>query len=77
MRQVSWTCGSAGPNPLHPDLMTADERIGQTANILAHGLVRFMAGKRSCEQSPDGAETSLHFAREQSVCRSRRTGEFR
>ena len=30
----------AGPNPLKPDLMTADERLSEVALILAAGLLR-------------------------------------
>jgi hypothetical protein len=55
----------AGPNPLHPDRMTAAERLDEVAAILAVGLVRLVTSKSS-ELSADPGESSLHFSPDQS-----------
>jgi hypothetical protein len=54
-----------GPNPLHPDHMTATERLGEVAAILAVGLVRLLTPKSS-ELSAEAGESSLHFSPDQS-----------
>lgn len=37
----------AGPSPLHPDRMSADERLAELGSILALGLVRLRARQSS------------------------------
>jgi hypothetical protein len=56
----------AGPNPLPPDRMTADERLDEVATILAAGLMRLTASKSSRLSAASG-ESSLDFPTDQSV----------
>jgi hypothetical protein len=61
----------AGGNPLSPDLMTADERLSEVAQILAAGLLRLRREesethvghleKKRLDFSPD---RSVHAARQ-------------
>lgn len=41
----------AGPNAIHPDRLTVEERLSDVAEILAHGLRRYMA--REGRSAPD------------------------
>ena len=52
-------------NALNPNLMSADERIDETAEILALGLQRLRA-RQSSDQSAHCGESSLHSAASQS-----------
>jgi hypothetical protein len=53
-------------NPLHPDLMSADERLTAVAQILAAGLVRLQ--QRECRSDcSDLQENSLDFSPDRSV----------
>ena len=56
----------AGSNPLPPDLMTADERLSEVAQILAAGLVRL---RRAQYPSDHGRleKNSLDFSADRSV----------
>jgi len=45
-------------NPLHPSRMTAQERIGEIAEILSLGLMRVRAAQ-STELSPQSADVGL------------------
>jgi hypothetical protein len=49
-----------GANPLHPDHLSAAERISEIAAILARGLVRLTA-RPSSQRSADRAESSLDY----------------
>jgi hypothetical protein len=53
-----------GPNALHPDRMTANERIAEIAEILASGLMRLLA-RKSSHLSRDHGESSLDFSPDQ------------
>jgi hypothetical protein len=56
----------AGGNPLAPDLMTAEERLTEVAQILAAGLVRL----RQCQHLNDPnrlEKNSLDFSPHRSV----------
>lgn len=53
------------PNPLHPDLMSADERRAELYHILARGLIRLHA-KQSTHISAHCGESSLAFAPDRS-----------
>ncbi len=53
------------PNPLHPDLMSAGERIAELTLILARGLVR-LKGKQSTHISANCRESFLAFPSGQS-----------
>ena len=44
----------SGANPLHPNHMTAAERIAELAEILARGLIRLRARKSSPLSSDRG-----------------------
>jgi len=48
-------------NPLHPDRMSAAERLDEIADILAAGLMRLRARKSSA-LSGDRGESCLDFA---------------
>jgi len=52
-------------NPLHPNRMSAAERLDETADILAAGVIRLRAGKSSA-LSADYRESSLDFSVDQS-----------
>lgn len=39
-----------GPNPLKPNLLSAEERWEEVCRILAHALVRTRRGKRAVQQ---------------------------
>ena len=55
---------------LHPDLMTADERLDEVARLLALGYLR-MRARRQAEKANDPnhlREFGLDFAAEGSVC---------
>jgi hypothetical protein len=59
-------------NPLHPDLMSADERLTEVAQILAAGLVR--PRQRECRNDcKDLQENSLDFPLGRSVHASPQT----
>ena len=45
-------------NPLHPNRLTADERISELTEILSLGLLRLRAGQ-STELSPRSADSLL------------------
>jgi hypothetical protein len=53
------------PNPLHPDLMSADERLAEIARILARGLIR-LKNQQSTHISAGRRETSLAILPDQS-----------
>lgn len=55
-----------GHNALHPDRMTASERLGEVSEILALGLVRLRA-RKSSPLSRDSGESSLHLSPAKSV----------
>jgi len=48
------------PNPLHPDLISADERIAEIGQFLARGLVRLRA-RNASNLSTDRGESSVDF----------------
>jgi hypothetical protein len=56
----------AGPNALHPDRMSAAERLAEIGEILAAGLIRLRARQREAEGRRFG-ESSLDFPADQSV----------
>jgi hypothetical protein len=56
----------AGPNPLPPERMTAEERLDEVAAILAAGLMRLTAPKSSRKSAVSG-ESSLDSPADQSV----------
>ena len=49
---------SSAPNPLSPDRMTADERLGEVGAILAAGLRRILA-EQSSHLSAAGRDSSF------------------
>lgn len=51
---------------LHPDHMTAAERLDEVAKILAAGAMRLMA-RKSTRLSADGRDCSVDFTAYQSV----------
>jgi hypothetical protein len=53
-----------GPNAIHPDRMTARERIDEIAEILAAGLMRLRA-RKSSPLSRNHGESSLDFSPDQ------------
>ena len=53
------------PNPLHPDLMSPNERSSELYALLAAGLVRLLNHQRD-QTFKDGGDSSLHFLRKQS-----------
>jgi hypothetical protein len=52
-------------NPLHPNHLTAPERLAELANILAAGLMRLRA-RQSTPLSADCGDSSLDCAAQQS-----------
>jgi len=52
-------------NALNPNVMAANERLGEIAEILALGLQRLLV-RQSSDQSADRGESSLHSAADQS-----------
>ena len=52
------------PNPIHPDQLSAKERIAEIGELLARGLVRLHARQSSYKFSPDG-DSSLDFTPDQ------------
>jgi hypothetical protein len=44
----------AGPNPLHPDKMSADARLAEIGRILAAGLIRMRGAKSSALSAKRG-----------------------
>ena len=54
------------PNPLPPDLMTANERRSDLCGLLALGFIRLRA-QQSSGLSDRGRDSSLHFAPDQSA----------
>jgi hypothetical protein len=56
----------AGPNPLPPERMTAEERLDEVAAILAAGLMR-LSGPKSSRLSAGSGESSLASPADQSV----------
>jgi hypothetical protein len=57
---------ASGPNPLHPDRMTAAERRTELCGLLALGLVRLMQRDRLQPYDANG-ETRLHYPAGRSV----------
>jgi hypothetical protein len=53
-------------NALHPDRMTADERLDEVADILAAGLFR-LRSHESANNSNDFGDFPLDFSAHQSV----------
>lgn len=51
-------------NPLHPDRMSADERLAEVAELLAAGVIR-LRSKKSSPLSADERESSLDFSPDQ------------
>jgi hypothetical protein len=48
------------PNPIHPDRMSARERLAEVTRILALGLIRLRA-RQSSQVSAEVGESSLHI----------------
>ena len=65
----------AGANPLAPDLMTADERLNEVAQILAAGLLRLRSA--NIARSPKLEKNSLDFSPDRSVHATHGDGEVR
>jgi hypothetical protein len=63
MHQEQWHHGT--PNALHPDRMTAAERLGELASILAAGLIRLQACK-SRQLSSDRGDSYLDLSTQRS-----------
>jgi hypothetical protein len=55
----------AGGNPLNPDLMTAEERLTELAQILAAGLIRLR--RRQSISAAGSGDFRLDFSPERSV----------
>lgn len=53
------------PNALHPDRMTAAERLDELADILSSGLIRLKA-RKSSRLSADRGDSCLDFTARQS-----------
>jgi hypothetical protein len=53
------------PNPLHPDRMTAHERLTELYGLLATAVVR-LAGRDRDDLSQSTGDRSLHLPRKQS-----------
>lgn len=53
------------PNALHPDRMTAAERLDEVADILAAGLIRLKT-RKSRRLSADRGDSCLDFTARQS-----------
>ncbi len=51
---------------LHPDRMTAAERLDEIAEILATGAMRLMA-RKSSRLSAEGGDSSVDFTADQSL----------
>ena len=64
MNNSSKNCG-AGPNPLHPDRMTAHERRTELYGLLAKAVVRLVDLDLD-HLSQNTRDCSLHFRCEQS-----------
>ncbi len=64
MNNSSKNCG-AGPNPLHPDRMTAHERRTELYGLLAKAVVRLKERDRD-HLSQNTGDCTLHFPRKQS-----------
>ena len=64
MNNSSKNCG-AGPNPLHPDRMTAHERRTELYGLLAKAVARLKERDRD-HLSQNTGDCSLHFPRKQS-----------
>ena len=64
MNNSSKNCG-AGPNPLHPDRMTAHERRTELYGLLAKAVGRLKERDRD-HLSQNTGDCSLHFPRKQS-----------
>lgn len=64
MNNSSKNCG-AGPNPLHPDRMTAHERRTELYRLLAKAVIRLKNPDRD-QLSQNTGDCSLHFPRKQS-----------
>jgi hypothetical protein len=56
---------ASGPNPLHPDRMTAHERRTELYGLLATAVVRLKSRDRDHLSQKTG-DSSLHFPRKQS-----------
>ena len=54
-------------NPLHPDRMTAQERIAEVVEILSVGLMRLRA-EQSTELSPQSADSVLDSSATPRMC---------
>ena len=52
--------GAITMSPLHPDHMSADERLAEIAEILARGLMRLHA-RKSSPLSADRGDSSVDF----------------
>ena len=55
----------SGPNPLSPDSLSTDDRLGEIGRILAAGLIRLRA-RQSSKQSADRGDSCLDFPVHQS-----------
>jgi hypothetical protein len=55
----------AGGNSLHPDLMTADERLNEIAQILAAGLIRLR--RRQAISAAGSRDFRLDFSADRSA----------
>jgi hypothetical protein len=55
----------SGPNPLHPDRMTAHEHRTELYGLLAKAVVRLKYRDRD-HLSQNSGDSSLHFPRKQS-----------
>ena len=64
MNNSSQNCG-AGPNPLHPDRMSAHERRTELHGLLAKAVMRLVDLDRD-QLSQNCGDCSLHFPRKQS-----------
>jgi len=53
------------PNPLHPNLMSAEERIAEICQLLARGLVRLQT-RQSSSLSADRGDSCVDFLPHQS-----------
>ncbi len=54
-------------NPLHPNRMTAPERIAEVAEILSIGLMRLRAAQ-STKLSPQSADVELDSSAQPRMC---------
>jgi hypothetical protein len=53
------------PNPIHPDHLTAAERLSELASLLARGVVR-LHHRQSSHVSAHPRENALHYSADQS-----------